>query len=58
MVFEKTSVGIDIGAHTIKVVQLSVTERGAFIDNALYFDRASLAAPCRGHPSASRALHR
>ncbi|MBI4585242.1 MAG: pilus assembly protein PilM [Planctomycetes bacterium] len=42
MALQRTSVGIDIGTHSIKVVQLKISESGAFIQNALYFDRAAL----------------
>ena len=44
MALQRTSVGVDLGTHSIKVVQLKVSEKGAFIQNALYFDRATLAA--------------
>lgn len=44
MGFQRTSVGIDIGSHSVKVVHLRVTEQGAFVQNALYFDRADLEA--------------
>ena len=44
MAFQRTSVGIEIGTHAVKVVHLKVTDRGAFIQNALYYDRANLVA--------------
>ncbi len=53
MAIQRTSVGIDIGSHAIKAVQLRITEKGAFIRNALYFDRDDLAA--RGVDAGDRA---
>jgi type IV pilus assembly protein PilM len=44
MAFKRSSVGIDIGSHSLKVVRLQITDQGAFIQKALYFDRARLAA--------------
>ena len=44
MAFQRTSVGVDIGSHAIKVVHLKVTDRGAFIQQALYYDRVALVA--------------
>lgn len=44
MAFQRTSVGIDIGTHAIKVAQLKVTETGAFVQNGIYLDRATLAS--------------
>ena len=44
MAFQRTSVGVDIGTHAVKVVHLKVTDRGAFVQNALYYDRSNLAA--------------
>ncbi len=44
MAFNRSSVGIDIGAHSVKVVQLQITDKGAFVQNALYFDRDDLEA--------------
>jgi len=39
----RTSVGIELGTHSIKVVHLRLRDKGLAIENALYFDRRSLA---------------
>ena len=39
----RSGVGIDIGTHAVRVVELSVSENAAVIRKALYLDRKSLA---------------
>jgi len=48
-----TGIGIDLGAHSIKVVELRATEKGAVVRKAIHLDRAALEA--RGVDPAVRA---
>ena len=40
----RTSVGIELGAHSVKVVHLRVVDQGLLVENAIYLDRKALAA--------------
>jgi type IV pilus assembly protein PilM len=40
----RTSVGLELGTHSVKVVHLRVADQGLVIENAIYLDRKALAA--------------
>jgi type IV pilus assembly protein PilM len=40
----RTSVGLELGTHSVKVVHLRVADQGLVIENAIYLDRKGLAA--------------
>ena len=40
----RTSVGIELGAHSVKVVHLRVVDQCLLVENAIYLDRKALAA--------------